>query len=234
MARRATIIAAVTFALLLVAVPLALLYLVRVVVRPVQAVTAAARRLAAGDFRARAPEAGAGETREVARSFNAMADALEVSRTELEQRGIRLADANTALRGALADLERSKQEAILELSTPVLPLADGLLVLPIIGSLDLERMRRIEERLLAAVREHRARAVVIDVTAVPAIDSQVADRLLRAAAAVRLLGARVIATGISGELAQALTVLDVDMATLHAYADLRAGFEAAAEGGGRL
>ena len=213
--------------LLLAAIPLGLLYLSRAVVAPVRAVGDAARRLADGEERVRAPEAGAGEVGALARSFNSMAAALEVSRTELEQRGVRLGEANRQLRAAFAELEHSKQQAILELSTPVLQLQPGLLVLPVIGALDLERAQQLDERLLSAVREHRARVVVIDVTGVPVLESAVALRVLGTVASVRLLGARVLVTGMSAELAQALVALDIDVSALDSFADLQGGVEAA-------
>jgi CHASE3 domain sensor protein/anti-anti-sigma regulatory factor len=215
------------FVLLLAAIPLGLLYLSRAVVAPVRAVGSAARRLADGEERVRAPEAGAGEVGALARSFNSMAAALEVSRTELEQRGVRLGETNRQLRAAYEELERSKQQAILELSTPVLQLQPGLLVLPVIGALDLERAQQLDERLLRAVREHRARVVVIDVTGVPVLESAVALRVLRTVASVRLLGARVLVTGMSAELAQALVALDIDVSALDSFADLQGGVEAA-------
>jgi HAMP domain-containing protein len=159
-ARRSATLAAVVggagFLLLIAAVPLALLYLSRAVVAPVRAVGDAAQRLAGGDVAVRSPEQGAGEAGALARAFNSMAAALEVSRTELEQRGVRLGEANRRLRDAFAELERSEQQAILELSTPVLVLERGLLVLPVIGALDLERVHQLDERLLAAVRRRRA------------------------------------------------------------------------------
>ena len=223
----AAIVGGAGFLLLLAAVPLALLYLSRAVVAPVRAVGEAAQRLAAGEERVRAPEGGAGEAGALARAFNSMAAALEVSRTELEQRGVRLGDANRRLRAAFADLERSKQQAILELSTPVLVLEQGLVVLPVIGTLDLERAQQLDERLLSAVRAHRARVVVMDVTGVPVLESAVASRLLRTVASVRLLGARVIVTGMSAELAQALVALDIDVSVLDSFADLQGGVEAA-------
>jgi anti-anti-sigma regulatory factor/CHASE3 domain sensor protein len=225
--RRNTIIRAGGFALLLLLVPLALWYLVRVVLRPVREVSGAATRLAGGDPSARAPARGAGEVAVLARSFNAMADALEVSREELERRGIRLAETNDQLRAAYRELERSKQQAILELSTPVLQLSTQVLVLPIIGALDHERARQIDDRLLAEARARRARVVVVDVTGVPEIDSRVARQLLATVAALRLLGTRVIMTGISGELAQALVGLDVDFHGVDSFADLQGGVEAA-------
>jgi anti-anti-sigma regulatory factor/CHASE3 domain sensor protein len=226
-ASRARIVGVIGFLLLLAAIPLSLLYLMRVVVAPVRGVADAAERLASGDPGARAQEAGAGEVGQLARSFNAMADALEVSRGELEQRGIRLGETNRQLRDAFADLERSKQQAILELSTPVLQLSAGVLVLPIIGALDVERAQQIDDRLLAEVRARRARVVVIDVTGVPEIDSLVAAQLLGTVTAVRLLGARAITTGVSGELAAALVALEVDFTVVESYADLQRGVESA-------
>jgi len=223
----AAVIGSAGFLLLIAAVPLGLIYLSRAVVAPVRAVGEAAQRLAGGDTQVRAPEQGAGEAGALARAFNSMAAALEVSRGELEQRGVRLGEANRRLREAFAELERSKQQAILELSTPVLLLERGLLVLPVIGALDLERVAQLDDRLLAAVREQRARVVVIDVTGVPVIDSEVAGRLLGTVAAVRLLGARVIMTGMSAELAEALVALDIDTTALDSFADLQGGVEAA-------
>jgi rsbT co-antagonist protein RsbR len=93
--------------------------------------------------------------------------------------------------------------------------------------MDVERARQVDDRLLAEVRARRARAVIVDVTGVPEIDTGTAEQLVRTVAAVRLLGARVIMTGVSGELAEALSGLDVDLATLHSYADLQAGVDAA-------
>lgn len=227
-ANRARIIGVVTFLLLLAAVPAALFYLLRVVVAPVRAVGDAARRLAGGEPQARAPEGGAGEVAALARSFNSMAAALEVGRAELETRGVRLGETNQQLRAALHDLERSKAQAILELTTPVLQLSQGLLVLPIIGALDLERARQIDGRLLETVRDRRALVVVIDVTGVPEIDTPVAGQLQRTVAAVGLLGARVILTGVSGDLADALVALDVQFSGLDSFADLQTGVEWAA------
>ena len=88
-------------------------------------------------------------------------------------------------------------------------------------------MWQIDTRLLHEVRDHRARVVVVDVTGVPEIDSPVAGQLLRTVTSVRLLGARVIMTGVSGELAQALVALDVDFARLDSYTDLQRGVESA-------
>jgi rsbT co-antagonist protein RsbR len=121
----------------------------------------------------------------------------------------------------------NQQEAIRELSTPVLRLRERLLVLPIIGILDTSRAQKLTEDLLASIRESRARVVILDVTGVPAVDSAVANHLLQAVEASRLMGARVIVTGLSSNVAQALVTLGVDLTKMNAVGDLQGGIEVA-------
>ena len=120
----------------------------------------------------------------------------------------------------------NQQEAIRELSTPVLRLRDRLLVLPIIGILDSSRARN-DRDMLASIRESRARVVILDVTGVPAVDSAVANHLLQAVEASRLMGAKVIVTGLSSNVAQALVTLGVDLTKMNAVGDLQGGIEVA-------
>jgi rsbT co-antagonist protein RsbR len=120
-----------------------------------------------------------------------------------------------------------QQEAILELSTPILQLRDRLLILPIIGFLDDTRAKQLTNTLLLAIRANRAKVVVIDITGVAVVDSKVADRLIQTIAAARLMGARVVVTGLSGDVAQALVTLGVDLSTLNTAGDLREGVEEA-------
>ena len=115
----------------------------------------------------------------------------------------------------------NQQEAIRELSTPVLRLRERLLVLPIIGILDTSRAQKLTEDLLASIRESRARVVILDVTGVPAVDSAVANHLLQAVEASRLMGAKVIVTGLSSNVAQALVTLGVDLTKMNAVGDLQ-------------
>jgi rsbT co-antagonist protein RsbR len=121
----------------------------------------------------------------------------------------------------------NQQEAIRELSTPVLRLRDRLLVLPIIGILDTSRAQKLTEGLLASIRECRAKVVILDVTGVPAVDSAVANHLLQTVEASRLMGAQVIVTGLSSNVAQALVTLGVDLTKLNAVGDLQGGIEVA-------
>lgn len=122
---------------------------------------------------------------------------------------------------------RQQQEAIRELSTPVLQVREGLLILPIIGLIDSLRAKQLTEQLLQAIRSHRAKAVVVDITGVPAVDSKVANHLLQTIDAARLMGARVIVTGLSPDVAQALVYIGVDLARLKAVGDLQGGIEEA-------
>jgi rsbT co-antagonist protein RsbR len=120
-----------------------------------------------------------------------------------------------------------QQEAMRELSTPVLQLRDRLLILPIIGVLDSARARQLTEQLLGAIREKRATVVVIDITGVATIDRTVANHLVQTVEASRLMGARTILTGLSSEIAQTLVDLDVDLGMMETVGDLQGGIEEA-------
>ena len=122
---------------------------------------------------------------------------------------------------------REQQESIRELSTPVLQVRDRLLILPIIGVLDSARARQLTEQLLAGIRDNRARVVVIDVTGVATIDLTVANHLVQAVEASRLMGASAILTGLSSRIAQTLVDLGVDLGTIKTVGDLQGGLEEA-------
>jgi rsbT co-antagonist protein RsbR len=122
---------------------------------------------------------------------------------------------------------RQQQEAIRELSTPVLQVREGMLILPIIGLIDSLRAKQLTEQLLRAIRSNRAKAVVVDITGVPAVDSKIANHILQTVDAARLMGARVIITGLSPEVAQALVTLGVDISRVTTVGDLQGGIEEA-------
>ena len=122
---------------------------------------------------------------------------------------------------------RQQQEAIRELSTPVLQVRERLLILPIIGVLDSQRARQLTEQLLRGIRANRAKVVVIDITGVPTIDSTVANHLVQTVEASRLMGASVIITGLSSEIAQTLVTVGVDLSKVNAVGDLQGGIEEA-------
>jgi len=122
---------------------------------------------------------------------------------------------------------RQQQEAIRELSTPVLQVRERLVILPIIGILDNQRARQLTEQLLKGIRTHRAKVVVIDITGVPEIDSTVANHLVQTVEASRLMGASVIITGLSSEIALTLVTIGVDLSKMNAVGDLQGGIEQA-------
>jgi rsbT co-antagonist protein RsbR len=122
---------------------------------------------------------------------------------------------------------RQQQEAIRELSTPVLQVRERLVILPIIGALDSQRARQLTEQLLRAIRTNRAKVVVIDITGVPEIDSTVANHIVQTVDASRLMGASVIITGLSAEIALTLVTIGVDLSKVNAVGDLQGGIEAA-------
>ena len=122
---------------------------------------------------------------------------------------------------------RDQQDALLELSTPVLQVRERLLILPIIGVLDQDRAQQLTEQLLHGIRAHRAKLVVIDVTGVPNMDEAVANSLVDTVTASRLMGADVIITGLSSEIAQTLVTIGVDLSKMHTVGDLQGGIEEA-------
>ena len=122
---------------------------------------------------------------------------------------------------------QDQQEAMRELSTPVLLLRDRLLILPIIGVLDSARARQLTEQLLAAIRDNRATVVVIDITGVATVDETVANHLVQTVEASRLMGASTILTGLSSEIAQTVVDLGVDLSMMKTVGDLQGGLEEA-------
>ncbi len=122
---------------------------------------------------------------------------------------------------------REQQHSIRELSTPVLKLKDRLLLLPIIGQLDDKRARALTENLLRSIRQHRARVAVLDVTGVARLDSRIANHLVGTVEASRLMGAHVIITGLTPEVAQSLMPLGLDVSRLNTVGDLEEGLEEA-------
>jgi rsbT co-antagonist protein RsbR len=151
-----------------------------------------------------------------------------------EQRAAELLEAEqrraAELQQTLAELRRSTdtrdqlQAAVQALACPVVPILDGVLVMPLIGAIDAERADHLMQTLLTAVEQRRARFVILDVTGVPLIDTQVARGLLRAADSVRLLGAQTILVGVRPEFAQTIVELGLSFGGLVTQVDLQEGF----------
>jgi len=122
---------------------------------------------------------------------------------------------------------REQQEALRELSTPVLQVRERLLILPIVGLIDPQRARQLTEQLLRGIRANRAKVVVIDITGVAAMDTNVANHLVQTVEASRLLGATVIVSGLSPEIAQTLVNIGVELSKMTTVGDLQGGIEEA-------
>lgn len=152
--------------------------------------------------------------------------------SEMLVTGTRLTDIALSVIGeeylrAKDETSRRQQAAILELSTPVLQFRDRMLVLPVIGVMDSNRARQLTEQLLHAIRANRARVVVMDITGVPVVDTQVANHLVQTVESARLMGATVIVTGLSPDVARALATLGLDLSKLNTVGDLQGGIEEA-------
>ncbi|MGQ9627109.1 MAG: GAF domain-containing protein, partial [Anaerolineae bacterium] len=134
------------------------------------------------------------------------------------------AQALAKLRAAYEAQERLLQ-LVQELSTPLVPLTKEILLLPLVGSIDSQRAQQIMSTLLEGVAGRRARAVIIDITGVPMVDSRVANHLIQAARAAELLGAEVILVGITPQVAQTIVELGIDLSELTPRSELQDGIE---------
>lgn len=212
---------------------LAAIYSAARVSRPIVALTRVAAQITEGAFDIRADTRQQNEIGMLATGFNRMTSTLQQTLTGLEQR---VAERTDALQQALAEREETLVElkealhtrdllsrTVRDLSSPVLPIHDGVLVMPLIGVIDSERAAILTQSLLQAIERHGARMVLIDVTGVPLVDTQVAAVLLQAAAATRLLGAQPVLVGLRPELAQTIVGLGLDLSGLITHADLQSG-----------
>jgi rsbT co-antagonist protein RsbR len=130
-------------------------------------------------------------------------------------------------RGRMTDLIEQQRQAISELQTPVIQVWDGILALPIVGSLDTARTQEMNEALLQKIVDTGAEIVILDITAVPVVDTAVAKHLLETVAAARLLGAEVLLVGISTRTAITLVHLGIDLAGVITRTTMAKGLELA-------
>lgn len=133
---------------------------------------------------------------------------------------------DTYIASKIEALERH-QAAIKELSTPVIRVHQRILLLPLIGSIDSHRARQVMDSVLLKVTDAQAKCIIIDIAGVPVVDTNVADSLVKTTAAVRLLGAQTILTGITAQVARTIVQLGVDITTMHTLARLSDGIELA-------
>jgi len=117
----------------------------------------------------------------------------------------------------------AQRETLRELSTPLLPIAAGVVLMPLVGAIDAERAALVLEALLDGVSTHRAKTAILDITGVRTVDAEVAAGLVRAAFAARMLGARVVLTGVRPNAAQTLVTLGIDMRGIETVSSLQQG-----------
>src|SRR5579884_427669 len=135
----------------------------------------------------------------------------------------------TATSAYLAGKEETilaQQKAMLALSTPVVEIWEGVLALPLVGTIDTARARQITQSLLRTIQDTQAHVVILDISGVPLVDTKVANHLIKTIRAARLLGARGIVVGISPEIADTLIALDITFEGIETYFSLRQGLEA--------
>jgi rsbT co-antagonist protein RsbR len=164
--------------------------------------------------------------------------ALRQSQAELESRVVaRTSDLRAALdevaaraaeQARLLEANEQQRTTIRDLSVPVLPISAGTLVMPLIGALDTARLQLLRDQALRAIEHERAHMLVLDITGVPVVDSQVAQGLIAVVQAARLLGAEVALVGIRPEVAQAIVTLGLTLSDLRTYGDLQSAFGAVA------
>jgi rsbT co-antagonist protein RsbR len=124
---------------------------------------------------------------------------------------------------ALEETIQAQNAVLAELSTPLIPISDQVVAMPLIGSVDSRRAQQVIETLLQGIAASGARVAILDITGVPVVDTQVADALIRAAQAVKLLGAQVVLTGIRPEVAQTLVGLGTDLRGIVTRSSLQSG-----------
>lgn len=201
--------------------------------RPIVELTRTAAAITQGDLDRRVHVKASNEIGELSTAFNIMTAQLQQNVTHLEERVI---ERTAALQDALGERDKtlrelqeafktqeSLQRTIRKLSSPVLPVLKGLVVMPLIGVIDSERVTLIVSELLNEIQKHQARIAILDVTGVPIIDTETARVLLTAASAARLLGTETLLVGIRPEIAQVIVSIGIDFSSLRTYADLESG-----------
>jgi len=137
------------------------------------------------------------------------------------------------------DVERERQQreiiatqrrALQELSTPIIPVMDRIIVMPLVGSIDSMRAKDTMRALLAGISEYRAKIVILDITGVPIVDTGVAAHLNKTIQAARLKGARTIITGVSDAVAETIVDLGIDWGDIETLNDLQTGLFVALRG----
>jgi anti-anti-sigma regulatory factor len=119
----------------------------------------------------------------------------------------------------------AQRDALREISTPLIPLTHEILLMPLIGAMDTQRAQQMVEVLLEGVASYQADIAIVDITGIQVLDTQVANALMQAAKAVKLLGANIVLTGIGPTMAQTLIHLGTDLSIIVTRGSLQSGIE---------
>jgi rsbT co-antagonist protein RsbR len=154
---------------------------------------------------------------EAGKDANILADEIWGATTLMDELGLITV---SAYQRAREEIISRQQQEMLELSTPVVKLWDGILALPMIGTLDSARTQVVMESLLQKIVETGSQLAIIDITGVPTVDTLVAQHLLKTVTAIRLMGADCIISGVRPQIAQTIVHLGVDLAGVTTKANL--------------
>jgi len=209
-----------------------LLWLIeRWIAHPLRRLSAATTALAEGLTDQRLTTTSEDEVGALQRVFNRMADTIQQQTRDLDQHYQQAVQARDAMEAAHRQVSeqlaiiQQQRDAIRELSVPVLLINRDTLVMPLVGALDTTRLVQVQEQALGRLAATRTRCLLLDVTGVPVIDTQVAQGLIRVVQAARLLGTQVILVGIRPEVAQSIVGLGVQLTGIRTFSDLQSALK---------
>jgi rsbT co-antagonist protein RsbR len=194
--------------------------------RPLALLTSAAERLGSGALHARVNMDRHDELGQLAQSFNHMAQTIEQRTRELEAQYQRVDAARVEAELSQSELREkvamiSAQRATIQaMSTPILPIASNSLLMPLVGELDAERLEQAQTQVLRSLEASSVRYLILDITGVPVVDTQVAAMLVQLTKAARLLGASTILSGIHPEVAQTIVGLGITFENIEVHSTL--------------
>ena len=208
---------------LMTIITLGLVWLIaRQISTPIRQITETARSVAGGNLNVRAPFRRLDEMGMLASVFNQMLEGLQQMIAEQS-------NAHQHQQNLQEEIIRVQEASIRELSSPLLPIAKGVVVMPVVGTIDSTRAAQITDTVLNGISERRATMAIVDITGVSVIDMQVANTLIRMAQMIKLLGAQVVLTGIRADVAQTLIHLGADLSHIITHSTLEGGVAFAIE-----
>lgn len=213
------------------------LYMAGRVGTPIAQLREGARRIGSGDLVHRLEVPGRNELTDLAEEFNRMAVSLRESQARQEawshELELRVKERTSEVSMAMEQLQEESRarenllQLVKEMSSPVIPVMEGIIVIPIVGALDSERAQRVMDDLLISIEREKTRVAILDITGLAVVDTAVANALLQASRAAQLLGAQPILVGIAPEVAETLVQLGVEIRHIRTAATLQEGLQMA-------